>query len=310
MDYKSAIVSALETMESQSKMDKKKWEAISYGKVLKQIRAISVIHSMDDLEEIKGIGEGIRKKLYEIFETGSLAAAEKIKAIDRVEAFAIFQDCYGIGAKKASDLARAGLSTLAQLRAAAAANPKLLTAAQTVGLRCYEEFKQRISRAEMLHHEIFLKKSIPIKIDIVGSFRRGAASSGDIDMLLCSSDPRTLDATVKSLALVGYITDTLAQGEKKFMGVCKLPGGAHRRLDILLTPPDEYPFALVYFTGPMELNVVMRKHCLDLGLSLNEHGFTSTGAKTIPEPTTEEELFACLGLPWIKPEDRDKKKLK
>ena len=313
MDYKSAILSAFETMETQAKMGGKatKWSAISYARVKKQIAGLAAVYDMDDLAGVTGIGEGLTEKLYEIFETGSLAAAEKIKAIDRAEGFTIFQDCYGIGVKKAKDLAATGLTSLAQLRAAAVANPKLLTAAQTIGLRHYEEFLLKIPRAEMVGHEALLRGSIPYPTTIMGSYRRGASESGDIDTLLCSDDPSALAATVSLLTKAGYITATLAHGEKKFMGVCRLPGGAHRRLDILLTPVREVPFALVYFTGPMSLNVVMRKHCLEHGLSLNEHGFTATRAGVeMPTPESEEELFACLGLEWIAPQERDKKKLK
>ena len=313
MDYKSVILSAFETMETQAKMGGKatKWSAISYARVKKQIEKLAAVHDMDDLATVTGIGEGLTEKLYEIFETGSLAAAEKIKAIDRTEGFTIFQDCYGIGAKKAKDLAATGLTSLAQLRAAAVANPKLLTAAQTIGLRHYEEFLVKIPRAEMVQHETLLRDAIPYPITIMGSYRRGAAESGDIDTLLCSDGPASLWHTVTLLTLKGYITATLAHGEKKFMGVCKLPGGVHRRLDILLTPVKEVPFALVYFTGPMSLNVAMRKHCLEQGLSLNEHGFTATQDDIeLPAVSTEKGLFRCLGLEWIAPEERDKKKLK
>jgi len=313
MDYKSAILSAFETMETQAKMGGKatKWSAISYARVKKQIEKLAAVHDMDDLATVTGIGEGLTEKLYEIFETGSLAAAEKIKAIDRAEGFTIFQDCYGIGAKKAKDLAATGLTSLAQLRAAAAANPKLLTAAQTIGLRHYEEFLLKIPRAEMVEHEALLRDAIPYPTTIMGSYRRGAAESGDIDTLLCSDGPASLWHAVTLLTLKGYITATLAHGEKKFMGVCKLPGGVHRRLDILVTPVKEVPFALVYFTGPMSLNVAMRKHCLERGLSLNEHGFTATqDGVDVPDVSTEKGLFTCLGLEWIAPEERDKKKLK
>ena len=332
MDFKHPILSAFETMEAQAKMDGKRFQAIAYAKVKKQIEGLAAVYTIDDLAEVKGIGEGLSGKLYEIFETGSLAAAEKIKAIDRVEAFSVFQDCYGIGAKKARDLAGSGLASLAQLRAAAVANPKLLTAAQTIGLRHYEEFLVKIPRAEMVGHEALLRGSIPYPTTIMGSYRRGASESGDIDTLLCSDDPKALAATVALLTKAGYITATLAHGEKKFMGVCRLPGGAHRRLDILLTPVREVPFALVYFTGPMSLNVVMRTFANDLGLSMNEHGFTvlpppkeepspkkesapkkkpvPLWTKALPTPKSEEELFACLGLDWIAPQERDKKKLK
>ncbi|GAA6065454.1 DNA polymerase beta, partial [Tachysurus ichikawai] len=82
---------------------------------------------------------------------------------------------------------------------------------------------------------------------ICGSYRRGAESSGDIDILLTHPDftsqsdkqPRLLHAVVEHLESIGFVTDTLSKGDTKFMGVCQLQRGVenkndynHRRIDI------------------------------------------------------------------------------
>ena len=43
-------------------------------------------------------------------------------------------------------------------------------------------------------------------------------------------------------------------------------------LDIIETTKEDYPFALLYFTGSGPFNVKMRKQALSLGYSLNEYG--------------------------------------
>lgn len=61
-----------------------------------------------------------------------------------------------------------------------------------------------------------------------GSFRRGAASSGDIDILIghpdYSSDvkkkPDLVKRVVKVMEEAGFVTDTLSLGETKFMVSC------------------------------------------------------------------------------------------
>jgi DNA polymerase/3'-5' exonuclease PolX len=306
-------------MKDQAKLDGGKTASFkirSYNNVIKQIKAIPVIRSVADLSILTGVGEGIQKKIDEVLATGTLAAAETIKSSDKVGVYKMLMNCYGIGVAKAKTLAATGIKTVADLRAAALADPKLLTTAQRIGLTHYEEFLERIPRSEMLAHESLLKSAITgIKTDIVGSFRRGAVSSGDIDLLLCSSDSKDLRATIRTLIASGYITDTLANGEKKFMGVCRLPGAAHRRLDILLTPPSEYPFALVYFTGPMEFNVKMRSRCLELGYTLNEHRLDIDPKSMeeddleIPAITTERDLFVFLGMKYLGPTERDPKNI-
>ena len=317
INYHGALVGALETMKDQAKLDGGKtagFKIRSYNNVIKQLKAIPVIRSAADLSTLTGIGEGIQKKIDEVLATGTLAAADTIKSSDKVSVYKMLMNCYGIGVAKAKTLATTGIKTVADLRAAATADPKLLTAAQTIGLTHYEEFLERISRGEMLAHEAFLKSATTgIQTDIVGSFRRGAISSGDIDLLLCSSNSKDLRATIKNLTDRGYITGTLANGEKKFMGVCRLPGTAHRRLDILLTPPQEYPFALVYFTGPMEFNVKMRARCLELGYTLNEHRLDvapdAMDEDGVPMIRDERDLFAFLGMKYLGPTERDPKNI-
>jgi DNA polymerase/3'-5' exonuclease PolX len=144
-------------------------------------------------------------------------------------------------------------------------------------------------------------------MDVVGSFRRGADNSGDIDMLLCSSNKKTLNAMVEALIVRGYILETLAHGDHKFMGICKLPGRPARRLDILLTPPAKYGFALLYFTGSQKYNIQVRQHALTLGYSLSEHGLKvldAARAKPIPELLTEKAIVEFMGLPFVPPEER------
>ena len=54
--------------------------------------------------------------------------------------------------------------------------------------------------------------------------------------------------------------------------MCRIDDGIGRRIDIMYTKPQEYPFAILYFTGSMEFNVKMRGELLEKGLSLNEYG--------------------------------------
>ena len=66
---------------------------------------------------------------------------------------------------------------------------------------------------------------------VCGSFRRGAASSGDIDVLLTHADydasqpkqPQLLKAVVDACLTSGFATDQISLGETKFMGVCRVP---------------------------------------------------------------------------------------
>jgi DNA polymerase/3'-5' exonuclease PolX len=93
------------------------------------------------------------------------------------------------------------------------------------------------------------------------------------------------------------------------MAIVKIGNGKARRLDLLLTPEDEYSYALLYFTGSGPFNVVMRQYALEKGYSLNEHRMIIVSnvepkPQAIPDLLTEKEIFDFLKIPYIKPADR------
>ena len=166
----------------------------------------------------------------------------------------------------------------------------------------------------MERHEAALLAALPEPLfgKIVGSYRREAASSGDIDMLvsyagsMSDKDAQKLFAAfVGELTRSGYVVARLAGGAKKWMGYVQLDGAA-RRLDLLLTQPAEFAYALFYFTGSGEFNVAFRRHCLTLGYSLNEHTLTPLSADKPPPPPmkTERDIFRWAGLKFVRPSER------
>jgi DNA polymerase beta len=309
--FKEAILEALETMRKKELAEKQTFKARAYAKVITQIRALDSVKGMEDVKEVTGVGEKIKAKLEEIFATGGLAAADRAKAKHHLGAYDAFLKIYGVGPAKARNLVDAGFESIEQLRTAVASDKKLLTKAQQAGLKYYEDLQQRIPRSEMEVHATTLatvatSAGIP-EFAIVGSFRRGAADSGDIDVLLKSTDPEDLKNFVEGLKKVGYLVETLAFGEKKCMGISKVGAGYRtRRLDILLTPPLEFPFALLYFTGSDQFNIAMRRHALTLGYSLNEHGITGINGKADPKGLfpSEASIFTFLGLAFKTPAER------
>lgn len=297
-------------MRKKELANKESFKAAAYAKVIKQLQPIATIRSYDDVKDIAGIGPKIKAKLEELLATGSLAAAERAKTTHAIGTYDAFLKIYGVGPAKARSLVEAGYKTLDDLKAAVAANPKLLNKNQQIGLQYYAPLLERIPRTEMNQHAHILQLAAAdedFKPTIVGSYRRQAPTSGDIDVLLRSDNPDDLANFVETLTVSEYVVEALAEGKKKFMGICQLsPTDTPRRLDILLTPPAEFAFALLYFTGSDDFNVAMRRHALTLGYSLNEHGLTGTNGKGDPAAPfpTEESIFEFLGLQYVEPPAR------
>ncbi len=331
-DFKDTIIDAFTVLMKADQIKKDKFKALAYQKVIKQLQAHEgPIRSAEDLEGIKGIGAKIKAKIDEIFETGGLKAAAQAAAAVPISVYDDLLKIHGVGPVKAKKLVEGeDVKSIADLRAKAAANPKLLDKAQTIGLKYYEDFNERIPRQEMDQHAAALEAAsnpkmklagkadslqqsrAQMKLEIVGSYRRGLQSSGDIDCLVnfprLRSEKSVLEefaAYVADLQERNYITDILALGPHKCMAVCTIDGTKFRRLDLLVTPNDEWAYAILYFTGSDRFNVAMRSYALEQGWSLNEKALTATaGSREAPPAKTEKDIFKFLGLKYIEPTER------
>lgn len=317
MDYKPAIIEALDTLRKRDLAQRQPFRARAYATVIGQLRATPTpVTSFEDLKGIKGMGEKITEKIHEILATGSLAVAERAKELYSIDSLDAFQKIYGVGPAKATELVEKGIRTLADLRDRVKEDPALLNEKQHIGLHYYEDLLERIPREEMEQHEAMLRGSLPpsmadFESHLVGSFRRGAPTSGDIDLLVRIPDPRQgkklLTDYVERMKKTKYIEEVLAIGEHKCMAICRLPfpNTKARRLDILLAPTEEYVYSLFYFTGSDQFNVAVRQFCLDQGYTLNEHRLTPLqNQQQPPQMETEEDLFAFLCLRYVEPTQR------
>jgi DNA polymerase beta len=316
-DYRSILVSELETMRKADIARKKTFQARAYAKVIEQLRALpNPVHSFDDVKDLEGAGTKIKDKMKEIIETGSLRAAAEAKKEVNLDAFESLQGIHGVGPVKAKDLIASGIRSIADLRAALEKDPKVLNEVQKMGLKYYEDSQERIPRSEMEMHEkrVLADLDDSFQAIVVGSYRRGLADSGDIDVLMTLPSSMTeakqkelFIATVDGLKEKGYIVDTLAQGPKKFLGYVKVsPTSKARRLDLLMTPPNEFAYAILYFTGSQNFNVAFRRHAQDKGYTINEHEMKPTreGVVAVPPMKTEKDIFDFLGLEYVEPKDR------
>ena len=280
-------------------------------------KAIDGMRNMKDsdltpetLIQVKGIGKSLIEKIQTIVQTGTLEQYEKIK--DFKDPREIFMDIHGIGSVKAGELVKAGFKSIQELRDNGDIK-EYLNDVQMKGLKWYDDCLERIPRDEIVNHETYLKKVLynidsEAELTIAGSFRRGKAHSGDIDMLINTPSVKNNSIYKKfidELFKQGYLVEELSRGQKKFMGMGKLGiESLARRIDIMYTKPVEYPFAILYFTGSMEFNVKMRAELLEKGLSLNEYGIKAEGKNVKHGCKTEKNVFEYLGYDYVEPENR------
>ncbi|XP_026570956.1 DNA polymerase beta isoform X2 [Pseudonaja textilis] len=147
------------------------------------------IKSGSEAKKLDGVGTKIAEKIDEFLSTGKLRKIEKIRQDDTSSSINLLTRVSGIGPAAARKLVDEGIKTLEDLRK----NENKLNHHQRIGLKYFKDFEKRIPRKEMLEmQDVVLsevKKVDPAYIATVcGSFRRGAESSGDMDILLTHPD--------------------------------------------------------------------------------------------------------------------------
>ena len=304
----------IEVLERLSKLMSQKGDYIrsrAYTKAGDTIRNITEdITSVSQLEGKPNIGPMIKEKFTEYLATGTLRLFEREK--DKPEY--ILSEIYGVGPKKAKELVEKGITTIAQLRSR---QDELLNDVQKAGLKYYEDILERIPRSEIdeyntLFKTSFEKVSTPeSRYEIVGSYRRGAHTSGDIDAIITSDDPSMFPKFIDVLLEKEVIIEVLSRGKTKCLVIARLPNRkTARRVDFMYTSQEEYPFAVLYFTGSKTFNTVMRGHALKIGVSLNEHGLykKQPGKEKEEKVDTvfkdEKDIFDYLKLEYKDPVDR------
>ena len=303
-EVKSRIIEIFKILGNHEKNNGESFKASAYFKAIKNIQSLDEINEKS-LKEIKGIGKSLCEKIMSIVNTGTCNAYEKIKG--KKDPRKDFLEISGVGPKKAKELVEQGFTSIESLRQAPNLN-ELLNDKQLIGLKYYEDILERIPQKEIDIHNKLLKgvlKDIDptAEMTIAGSYRRRAKDSGDIDVLL-KGDSKLYKKFIEVLEKKGYLYETLAKGSKKYNGMCKLPDClTFRRIDIMLTKPEEYPFAILYFTGSKDFNTLMRQHALDKGLSMNEYSLKYDDSKELVDHkfTSEKDIFEYLEYTYVEP---------
>ena len=270
------------------------------------------------LAEIEGIGEGIQKKITELVTTGKLAYYDGLKASIPPGLVEMLQ-IPGLGPKKVKALnEKLGIETIDQLEAACQAG-KVATLAgfgEKTQSRILEgiEFRRAYATRHLLSDALAAAEpmldslrghSDVIRCSTGGSVRRHKELIGDIDFLASSKKPANV---IEFFTSQPGVVSVSAKGDTKASVI--LQGGI--QADLRVVSDAEFPYALMYFTGNKEHNIVMRQRAIERGLRLNEYGLFKAKEET-REPKllvrcqTEEEIYQQLDLPYIPPELREDK---
>ncbi|XP_076839046.1 DNA polymerase lambda [Brachyhypopomus gauderio] len=324
LNHNKHITDKLEQVAKAYTSTGDKWRALSYSKAINALKSHpSPVTTYEEAYGIPGIGKAMACKVVEIVESGTLRKLDSFG--EAVTILECFTNVWGAGAKTAQLWYQQGHRTLEDIRTKATLNHT-----QRIGLKHYDDFLDRMPRSEAASIEETVSEAAHsvnphLLVVACGSYRRGKPTCGDVDVLITHPDGRShkgvFSRVLRNLHSSGFLTDDLVSHEengeqKKYMGVCRLPGTGcrYRRLDIIVVPYQEFACALLYFTGSAHFNRSMRALAKTKGMSLSEHslncdvvrqrGVKVATGKPLSTPA-ERDVFQHLGIPYREPRERD-----
>jgi DNA polymerase (family 10) len=268
------------------------------------------------LGEVKGIGESIQKKIHELVTSGKLAYYDELRAATPPGLVAMLE-IPGLGPKKIKVLRdELGIETVEKLEQAC--KDGRIAELKGFGEKTQQNIIDGINRRRAYAAKHLISEALPladlllealrshpevIRCSAAGSLRRYREVIGDVDLLASSKKPAAvLDFFVRQPGILNVI----AKGETK--ASILLRGGIQS--DLRVVSDREFPFALMYFTGSKEHNIVQRQRAIERGLRLNEYGLFRSKVETrdpklLVPCKTEEEIFEKLDLHYVPPEMRE-----
>ncbi|HKR54274.1 MAG TPA: helix-hairpin-helix domain-containing protein [Chthoniobacterales bacterium] len=339
MMTKEKIADALEEIATLLELkDENPFKIRAYQNAARSIEAFgasfSDLQNQETLEKIPGIGKAIAAKISELATTGGLKFLDELRAEFPSAILELFS-IPGLGAKKIKALyEQLKISSIADLQAACESGrvaelPGFGETTQTkicnaIANRAKHvgsfQFGEIADEAEELRSDL-AEHADASQVSIAGSFRRRKEIVRDLDFIVASKSP---EAITEFFCAHPLVEGVIARGPTKTS--VRLKSGIQCYLRVVSNA--EYPFALNYFTGSKEHNIVMRNRALNRGWTLNEYRLgpalivgtkskdeSATGGKSrgrskpiaakIPKMNEEADLYRALGLDFIPPELRE-----
>lgn len=143
-------------------------------------------------------------------------------------------------------------------------------------------------------------------IILVGSYRRNKPFSRDIDILFKQTKTNTITKFINYLEKKFNNIWIYANGDDKvsFIFCPQSDTNIKYKADIFISDENAFYSNLLYSTGSKNHNIKMRAKARKMGYLLNQNGIFKNGKQINKPNDNEEQLFAILDMPYVKPNER------
>ena len=285
------------------------------------------ITSVKDLDNIQGIGKGIKDRINEILTKKKLNELDELcknidcKNLNKKNIKEELLSIVGVGNSLVDKLLNDHkITTVLEFINLVKTGKLKVSPTVNLGIKYYKKLKFNIPRQEITKTLDYLNSAIEkvnksIIIQICGSYRRQKLTSNDIDVLVSIPSIKTenlpkekeiIQQIVKQLQNDKFLVDSITpDSTNKYMGFCKFNKFPVRRIDIRFIPFLSWYPALLYFTGSKELNLMMRSKAKKMGYKLNEYGIFKKNKNKNIIVESEKEIFDLLEMKYLEPQERN-----
>jgi DNA polymerase (family 10) len=264
--------------------------------------------------ELPGVGKTLQEKVQALVETGSIPAAEKLRAKFPAGLLAITR-LPGLGPKRARLLYdELGIDSLEALRAAAEgerlrgvkgfgpkAETNILEGLAAVEAGDVAEERSVLSRGLAVAEPLLAAlRDNPAadRVELAGSARRWTDSVKDLDLIATAHDPEALANAAASLPTVAAASGVGSAG-------ARLTTYTGMKVDLRIVAPEQFGNLLQHFTGSKQHNEALRRAAVRRGLHVSEYGVLDDADGETRKCASEEDVYELLGLAYIEPELRE-----
>lgn len=266
--------------------------------------------------ELAGIGPTLQEKIQALVSTGSIPAAERLRARYPAGVIAMTR-LPGLGAKRARLMyEQLGIDSIEGLREAA--EGQRLRAVKGLG----PKFEENVLAAVRALQEqpdggaqrILVTKALEVAeglveglrraggagthVEVAGSLRRMADSVKDVDLIATTDDPAALLEAFAELEQVESVGSSGSAG-------ARARTHAGLGVDLRIGRPEELGSLLQHFTGSGPHNAALRELAVRRGLHVSEHGILDDADGLTVPCASEQDVYERLGLSYVEPELRE-----
>jgi DNA polymerase (family 10) len=318
----AAIADALEELGDLYELDGAiVHRVLAYRTAAKSVRdapvSVAALAREGRASELPGIGATLQEKILALVSDGQIPAAEKLRAKFPAGLIAITR-LPGLGPKRARLLyTEIGVDSLQSLREAA--EQHRLRTVRGLGAKLEERVLEALDEipqgAEsrpasrlLLPQALELGQALVdgleqlggggTHVQLAGSVRRRADSVKDLDLIAATTRPEKLAESLAELEQIATVTSAGKAGAR-----ARTHSGI--AVDLRIAAPGQLGNLLQHFTGSGEHNAALREAAVRRGLHVSEYGILDDATGQTHTCSTEEQVYALLGLAYIEPELRE-----